>query len=591
VNFALHLTLPGILPPSPQPTRIIDFVPTDVYFGDFRPEPAPRAFARLVGPHSGCPRRSNLSSHLLIPFGFDPKAHRPGDAYVLVLGSGGLVGSALAGRLRASGRRVLHVLSRHHHDLRLNGTLDIFGDLNITFVFFLAYEVGGAKFLTVPGLQQQILDFNIRITRNVFDWLERRAIRFAFASSSLTADNSAYGHVKRIGENRTAAAPHLGRVFRLWNAYGFEYPGPKSHAIPDFVFQCLTVGRIDMMTDGMELRQFTHVDDIADALVAIMEHFDEAPLDVDVSDGVWMKMIDVARAVQKSVPECQLNAGTAPAKVQKRHEASLNSTWHQTRWKQVIQFDDGVRQIVEEMRAFISVSKAEPAVSIVIDCGSSFNSEVASDLEYVVTQIDAINRQFSPMTIEIIATAETVAVGETDFPCTTLVGAGRRRDAAVEAAKSKIVLITNPRTLPTASQLSFFQRQIPRDLIFYFADAVHVASRQNAAGETNSTTATFAIVNDCDADYAVPQDLSFIAATKETWLSIGLPPDGVNINDWLMRFSPGYIAVRFESPVWTWGDPPLRVPRDRAACCRGDARQPEAAARDPVLYPGKRPRV
>jgi nucleoside-diphosphate-sugar epimerase len=583
--------LPGFLPPSPQPTPIIDFLPTEVYLPDLQPEPTPYAFAHLVGGQSSCSRRSNLSSNLLIPFGFNPKSHQPGDPYVLVLGSGGLIGFPLHRRLRASGYRVLHVLSRHHHDLRLNGTLDIFADLNITFVFFLAYEVGGAKFLTVPGLQRQILDFNLRITRNVFDWFERRAIRFAFASSSLTADNSTYGHVKRIGENRTHSAPHLGRVFRLWNAYGFEYPGPKSHAIPDFVFQCLTVGRIEMMTDGMEMRQFTHVDDIADALVAIMEHFDEAPLDVDVSDGVWLKLIDVARSVQKQVPGCQLTAGTAPAKVQKRHEANLNSTWHQTRWRQILPFDDGVREIVEEMRTFISFSKAEPAVSIVIDCGRALDSAVAADLEYVVTQIDAIKAQFSPMTIEIIATAETVVIDETDLPCATLVGHARHRDAAVEAAKSKTVLITNPRTLPTASQLSFFQRQIPRDLIFYFADTVHVASRANATGETDATTATFAMVTDCDADYPVPQDLSFIAATKETWLSIGLPPDGVNVNDWLMRFSAGYIAVRFESPVWTWGDSPPRVPRDRAACCRGDMRAPEAAARAAGIYPGKRPRV
>ena len=100
-----------------------------------------------------CPDREQYKLNLLIPFGLDPKQYRDNDSYVLVLGSGGLIGSALEKILRDHGYKTLHVLSRHHLDLRIPGSLNIFDNINISFVYFLAYEVGGAKFLQVPEYQ------------------------------------------------------------------------------------------------------------------------------------------------------------------------------------------------------------------------------------------------------------------------------------------------------------------------------------------------------------------------------------------------------------------------------------------------------
>jgi nucleoside-diphosphate-sugar epimerase len=484
----------------------------------------------------------------------------------------------------------LDVLSRHHHDLRLPEALQLFSGVQIQFVFFLAYEVGGAKFLQLPEFQHQILDYNLKITDNVFAWLALRQIRFAFASSSLSADNSTYGFVKRMGENRTRALPHLGRIFRIWNAYGFEYPGPKSHAIPDFIFQCLLRGRIETLTDGKELRQFTHVDDLSDALIAIMEYFDEAPPDIDVSDGKWMKLADVARAVQRRIPGCELNLSASPAVAQKRHEANLTSEWHALRWRQKMSLEEGVDEIVERAKAFVNFSRSEPAVTIVIDCGDDFNETVAVNVARVVARIDVLSKPLAPMTIEIIAAARRLSVDNRTLPCTLLVNAGHARRKAVRIATAGTVLLTNPYTIPTIAHLSFFQRRIPRDLVFYFADRVLADGPEVAVGETNATIASFAIVTDCNRSYTVPQDLSFIAATKETWLSVHVPPYDVNVNDWLLRFAPGYIAVRFESPVWAWERPPAPQ-RQTGACCSGAVDFKKVVSGKSEIYDGERSRV
>ena len=146
-------------------------------------------------------KKEKKNLEMLSPYGINPDTHKDNDEYVLVLGANGLIGSVLCERLEKKGYKVLKVLSRHHRDLRIEKSLDIFNKVNIKFVYFLAYEVGGAKFLQLSQHQKMIKESNIKMMSVVFDWILNRRIRFAFASSSLSADNSTYGYVKRIGEN------------------------------------------------------------------------------------------------------------------------------------------------------------------------------------------------------------------------------------------------------------------------------------------------------------------------------------------------------------------------------------------------------
>ena len=65
----------------------------------------------------------------------------------------------------------------------------IFSNIEIDFVFFLACEVGGSKFLDDSNLtiQQQIIENNLKIYQVVFPYLARRKIPFLFTSSYLQA--------------------------------------------------------------------------------------------------------------------------------------------------------------------------------------------------------------------------------------------------------------------------------------------------------------------------------------------------------------------------------------------------------------------
>lgn len=534
-----------------------------------------------------CINRSLYALNLLIPFGLDPDNHKDTDEYVLVLGSGGLIGSSLVERLKEKGEKVLYIVSRHHKDLRINGSLNIFDNIRIKFCYFLAYEVGGAKYLQQPSIQNHILDSNMKLSRNIFGWLKDRQIRYAFASSSLSADNSTYGFVKRYGENFTYKNPNIGRMFRLWNAYGFEYPGPKSHAIPDFIFQCLTRKEIRLLTTGTEKRQFSHVVDISDALIAIMDHFIETPIDFDISDGIWVTMNYTAHLVTEANPGCEIVYPEKTPLPQRRHEANISTAFHKNFWQAKIEFLDGIKEVTKKMGEYIQRSINGVCISIIIDCGDEFDDSTIPDVTYIINSVDQDKEVLTPIRIEIIAAAKKLTTLD-DLPCTVLTFDGNYLQKAVDIAQSNNIIIMNHHTLPTIQHLSFFQHELARDLIFYYAGYTFVDDKAEAKGETNATFSYFDIIDDCDEHDIAPSNLSFIAATKATWDSIGVPPPNVNIEDWFLRFVSGYHTVKFEFPVWSWDNTENPPPPKGKTCCSASIKADQQIDGEPTIKEGQR---
>jgi hypothetical protein len=256
-------------------------------------------------------------------------------------------------------------------------------------------------------------------------------------------------------------------------------------------------------------------------------------------------------------------------------------------------FQEGVDEIIERTVRYINQSKLTPAATFVIDCGSEIDAVAIQKLEFIVRELDRMKEPLEPMQIEIFAAAQKLGVAEKELPCAAVVNPGNYRRKAVKQASAPAVVIMDLETLPTMTQIHFLQRGIPRDLVFYFANYSYRKSASEVQGETNASLASFAMVTDCESDVPKPQDLAFIIATKDTWRAVKVPPDGVNVNDWLMRFVPGYVAVRFESPVWRWGPPIEPIPSNVTVCEAGTAASGRASTikGETVVYAGKRPEI
>ena len=170
----------------------------------------------------------------------------------LVLGSEGFVGKAFCRYLEARGERVIHFdLKRGPKEDAREVVLPL---AEVDRVYFLAWEVGGAKYLYRDDAQFMQLDWNLKLLLNVMPQLKASGLPFLFVSSQLAEEyDTVYGVTKRLGEVWT----HLmkGVRVRLWNVYGaYEDSTERSHVVADFVWQALTQGEIRMMTTGEDFR-------------------------------------------------------------------------------------------------------------------------------------------------------------------------------------------------------------------------------------------------------------------------------------------------------------------------------------------------
>ena len=286
---------------------------------------------------------------------------------VLVLGSSGLIGSALVRSLREKG------INAKEYDLKNGLDQDLSNSKWNTylqhalwqadFVYFLAFDVGGAKYLgNMEGDREKIFRFvhdNTQMMVNVFDCLALCKTPFIFTSSMMARMPwSIYGNLKQIGEIYTHSLG-TGANVRLWNVYGPEKPGEKSHVITDFCHQAATTGKIKMLSHGREQRQFIHVVDAVGALEAIREDWDSVqlssrPSDFDVSSGNWVKIRTIADKVAEEFGgSVKVVAGKHGDRVQKNSKQEPDLKYIQGYpffWKPIVPLSVGIKWMAEEFK-------------------------------------------------------------------------------------------------------------------------------------------------------------------------------------------------------------------------------------------------
>lgn len=215
----------------------------------------------------------------------------------LVLGGQGFIGTALVNFLRKNGHAADSI------DFKLNPkndlkTLKIENLDKYDGCFFLAWNVGGSKYLGKRETWRDQFSENISLMHNIFPQLAKSGIPFLFVSSQLAgSDDSPYSLTKLLGENYAQTFQNA-VVARQWNAYGsIETKDLKSHVISDMILQAVSDKRIRLLTDGVELRKFIHLEDICRAyLTLIKNHLGGV---FDVSAGDFISILEVAQMIAR----------------------------------------------------------------------------------------------------------------------------------------------------------------------------------------------------------------------------------------------------------------------------------------------------
>jgi nucleoside-diphosphate-sugar epimerase len=268
----------------------------------------------------------------------------------LVLGSAGQIGSELCKFLTKEGHEVLtfDIEDDRMQDLRLRGIVDSY-IRESDFVMFLAFDVGGSRYLKKYQHTYEFIDNNARLMVHTFDSLKSYRKPFIFASSQMSnMSYSPYGVAKALGEAYTRALG--GITVKFWNVYGPEHDLEKSHVITDFILKAKDYGHIIMMTDGTEERQFLHAEDCSNALMILSQKYSEIARDQElhITNFEWNTILEVADIINETIP-CKITPSEEKDTVQlnKRNEPDpyiLNF------WKPVISLKDGINKIINDMK-------------------------------------------------------------------------------------------------------------------------------------------------------------------------------------------------------------------------------------------------
>lgn len=246
---------------------------------------------------------------------------------VMVAGARGLVGSAI---VRALGKRgVDTILTPTSAELDLTVRDSVFDYLNThrpEVVIDAAAKVGGIHAnSTYPA---QFLSENLQIQVNLMDAAAAAEVpRFVFLGSSciypkfapqpipesslMTGDleptNSAYAVAKIAGIEQVKA--HRTQYNRAWisamptNIYGpgDNFHPENSHVVPALIRRIHEAKRDGLPTvtiwgSGTPLREFLYSDDLAHAIIFLIEHYDQAD-HINVGSGEEVSIADLARTI------------------------------------------------------------------------------------------------------------------------------------------------------------------------------------------------------------------------------------------------------------------------------------------------------
>ena len=280
-----------------------------------------------------------------------------GQMRITVLGSSGQIGAYLSEYLSRKGHivREFDIVNGIHQDMtHIPNTYLRNAIMESDFVFFLAFDVGGSRYLKKYQHTFDFVNNNTRLMANAFGLLEQYEKPFVFASSQMSnMSYSPYGTLKRVGELYTESLGGL--IVKFWNVYGIEKDHDKAHVITDFIRKGFEEGDFEMMTDGEEVRQFLYAEDCCEGLEAVMKNYDEFYSDdpLHITNFDYTSIREVAIIIENEFKligkPINILPGEASDSVQldKRNEADR---FIEKYWSPKTDLETGIAKVFEAMK-------------------------------------------------------------------------------------------------------------------------------------------------------------------------------------------------------------------------------------------------
>jgi nucleoside-diphosphate-sugar epimerase len=272
---------------------------------------------------------------------------------LLILGSAGQIGSHLLEYLKKKNfiTYEFDIANNKKQDLRIPNNITLNNLIKKSdFIFFLAFDVGGSRYLKLYQDSAQFISNNLLIMENTFSLIGKHNKKFIFASSQMSnMGYSNYGLLKRIGENYTKILK--GITVKFWNVYGVEKDISKSHVVTDFILNGLKSETVKMLTNGKEEREFLYAEDCCRGLEIIMKNFllfKAKTSEIDLTSNKLSSILSVAKIITKLFTVKGKKVKFIPAKIKdtvqlnKRNKANKFLFKY---WKPKFSLNQGIQEV------------------------------------------------------------------------------------------------------------------------------------------------------------------------------------------------------------------------------------------------------
>jgi len=247
---------------------------------------------------------------------------------IFVAGHKGLVGSAIVRALKERGYD--NIITRNRQQCDLTNPIHVkalFEENQIDYVFDAAARVGGihandtysAEFIYQNTMiQTNLIHYAYKYFVKKFCFLGSVCIYPKYAETPVKEEALMTGELEPTNEGYAIAKIHGIEMLKMYNKqYGFKGvslmpsnlygPGDNFHPENGHVIPALMQKFTSAMTncvtcwgDGTPMREFTYVDDLADACLFAMDHYENAEL-INVGSGQDVSIRDLAKMVARVV--------------------------------------------------------------------------------------------------------------------------------------------------------------------------------------------------------------------------------------------------------------------------------------------------
>ena len=276
---------------------------------------------------------------------------------IAILGSSGQIGSYLTEYLREKNHEVFEfdIVNGEHQDMtHIPNSYLRNAIMNCDFVFFLSFDVGGSHYLKKYQHTFNFIDNNARMMVNVFGLIEQYEKPFVFASSQMSSMSySPYGVLKRVGELYTKSLQGL--IVKFWNVYGIERDMEKAHVITDFIHKGFKTGKIDMMTDGKEQREFLYAEDCCEAMETILQNYNSFSSDdeLHITTGASTSILEIAQHIQVLFKKINLEIDIVPNKSKdevQKDARNISDPYIKKWWTPKTNIVDGLSKVFDQIK-------------------------------------------------------------------------------------------------------------------------------------------------------------------------------------------------------------------------------------------------